>query len=133
MYKLLIFCSLVVLYSCGSSEVKEQEKAAPDNTSFYRDGKKREQTSADKVLQQWMQGKVWTTDEGMAPMRLMKLKADGECDFFNGSAGAWNIINSELVLKRLTEWPVEKVDDKTLRLYVQPSDTWYVYKHTEDL
>lgn len=66
-------------------------------------------------------------------MRLMKLKTDGECEFFNGSAGPWTIVKSELVLKKLTEWPVKKVDDSTFSLYVKPSDVWYLYKHTENL
>ncbi len=130
MKKLFIASALFAFYSCGDSADKTSE-AKPELPVIMETKKK--QTTADITMQKWMQGKVWTTDEGMAPMRSMKLKADGECDFFNGPAGPWTIVNSELVLKRLTEWPVEKVDDKTFRLYVKPSDTWYVYKHTADL
>lgn len=130
MKKILIIISIITLYSCGNSASKTSENKE-ENLVFEK--KEVKQSDADITMQNWMQGKVWTADESMAPMRLMKLKADGECDFFNGPAGAWKIVNSELVLKRLTEWPVEKVDDKTFRLYVKPTDTWYVYKQTEDL
>lgn len=131
MKSLLITCCLFAIYSCGS---KEEKKETPEvTTSILQEETENEQSEDDKALQTWLQGKVWTAEESMAPMRLMKLKTDGECEFFNGSADPWTIVKSELVLKKLTEWPVKKVDDSTFSLYVKPSDVWYLYKLTENL
>ena len=74
----------------------------------------------------------------MAPMSLLKLKADGGYELKSSGRKrdppeTWKIINGEISMVWATEWPVEKIDDKTFRLYVKPTDTWYVYKHTADL
>lgn len=134
MKTILIICSLVVLYSCGNDDTKQEAK-----TSIPAINKnKKEQTPEDVVMQEWLKGKVWTAEESMAPMALIKLKADGGYELKSPGRkrdppATWKIINGEISMVWATEWPVEKIDEKTFRLYVKPTDTWYIYKHTEDL
>lgn len=128
--RIIIFCSLLALCNCSNNDSRQPKS----NTDMPpAEETKKIQTAEDIALQEWMQGKVWKAEESMAPMRLMKLKADGESDDYKGRPmGKWSIVKSELVLSKLTEWPVKKVNDSTLGLYVKPSDTWYLYKRTED-
>lgn len=131
MKKIILISSLIALYSCGSNEDKQQETKT--NTPPMEETTKTQSTE-DIALQEWLQGKVWDADEGMAPMRLLKLKANGEALFYKDKpAGMWSITNGELALDGLTEWPIKKVNDSTFTLYVKPSDTWYTYRHTENL
>lgn len=119
----IIFFSLVIIYSCNNGE----EKAKPKFTQK----EKAVQSAADMELQGWLKGKIWTAAEGMAPMALLKLKSDGTYELTSGkNPSTWKIINGELSLARLTEWPIEKVNDTAFRLYVKPTDKWYTYTNT---
>jgi len=135
MKKILIISSLVVFYSCGGNGDKKQDSKVAVPTINKN---KKEQTAEDLEMQKWMQGKIWTAEESMAPMSLLKLKADGGYELKSSGRKrdppeTWKIINGEISMVWATEWPVEKIDDKTFRLYVKPTDTWYTYKHTADL
>ena len=119
----IIFCSLLIIYSCNSNE----EKAKP---KFIKK-EKAVQSAADIELQGWLKGKIWTAEESMAPMTLLRLKSNGGYELTSGkNPSTWKIINGELSLAALTEWPIEKMDDSAFRLYVKPTDKWYTYKHT---
>ncbi|NOT52315.1 MAG: hypothetical protein HOP10_13680 [Chitinophagaceae bacterium] len=119
----VIFFSLLIIYSCNSSE----EKAKP---KFVKK-EKPVQSAADVELEGWLKGKIWTAEESMAPMALLKLKSDGGYELKSGkNPSTWKIINGELSLAGLTEWPIEKIDDSAFRLYVKPTDKWYTYKYT---
>ncbi|MBK8608269.1 MAG: hypothetical protein IPN82_16180 [Chitinophagaceae bacterium] len=74
MKKIFIISSLVVLYSCGGNGDKKQDSKVAVPTINKN---KKEQTAEDLEMQKWMQGKIWTAEESMAPMSLLKLKADG--------------------------------------------------------
>lgn len=122
----VIFFSLCIIYSCNGNKEKaeptliKKEKAAP--------------SAGDMELQGWLKGKVWTADNHMAPMSLLKLKPDGNYELKSGkNPGTWGIISGKINLDRLTEWPIEKLDDTTFRLYVKPTDKWYVYKQTSTI
>ena len=122
----VIFCSLFVIYSCNSNK----EKTNPTFTQK----EKAVQTATDIELQNWLKGKVWTADDGMAPMSLLKLKSDGSYELKTSKKpDTWQIIEGKIALARLTEWPLEKIDDTTFRLYVKPTDKWYTYKQTSTL
>ncbi len=70
----------------------------------------------------------------MAPMALLKLKSDGSYELKSGkNPSTWEILGGKISLERLTEWPIEKLDDTTFRLYVKPTDKWFVYKKTSVL
>ena len=89
------------------------------------------QSAGDIELQGWQKGKIWTAENTMAPMALLKLKSDGNYELKSGkNPDTWEIIEGKLKLARLTEWPIEKVSDTAFRLYVKPTDKWYVYKQT---
>lgn len=119
----IIFCSLIIIYSCNSSEEKAKPKLIQKEKAI--------QSAADMELQAWLKGKVWTAEDDMAPMSLLKFKSDGNYELKSGkNPSTWKIINGELSLARLTEWPIERMDDSTFRLYVKPTDKWYTYKHT---
>lgn len=119
----IIFCSLFIIYSCNTKE----EKAKPK----FIQKEKAVQSAADMELQTWLKGKVWAAENDVAPMVLLKLKSDGNYDLKSGkNSSTWEIIGGKIALERLTEWPIEKVDDTTFRLYVKPTDKWYVYKQT---
>ena len=118
----VIFCSLFVIYSCNSNKEKNNPK------------EKAVQSATDIELQNWLKGKVWTADDGMAPMSLLKLKSDGSYELKTSKKpDTWQIIEGKIALARLTEWPLEKIDDTTFRLYVKPTDKWYTYKQTSTL
>ncbi len=119
----IIICSLFIIYSCNSN--KEKEKTTPiQNVKVV-------QSDGDIEVQAWLKGKVWTAENDMAPMSLLKLKTDGNYDLKSGkNPGKWEIIGGKIGLDRLTEWPIEKLNDSTFRLYVKPTDKWYVYKQT---
>ncbi len=120
----IIFCSLFIIYSCNSSEKKPKPQLTKKEKPV--------QSAADIELQDWLKGKIWTAEEqNMAPMSLLKLKSDGSYELKSDKyPSTWQIINGEISLARLTEWPIEKVNDTTFRLYVKPTDKWYSYKHT---
>jgi len=122
----VIICSLFIIYSCNSNKEKtepkfiKKEKAVP--------------SAGDIELQAWLKGKVWTAENDMAPMSLLKLKTDGNYELKSGkNPSTWEIIGGKINLDRLTEWPIEKLDDTTFRLYVKPTDKWYVYKQTSTI
>jgi hypothetical protein len=122
----IIFCSLFIIYSCNSNKEKER-------TSLIKKVKA-VQSAGDLELQQWLTGKVWTAENDMAPMALLKLKSDGNYELKSGkNPGTWQIIDGKIALAGLTEWPIEKVDDTAFRLYVKPTDKWYVYKQTSTI
>ena len=119
----VIFCSLIIIYSCNSGEEKTKQKFVPKEKAV--------QSDADMELQGWLKGKIWTAAEGMAPMALLKLKSDGGYELKSGkNPSTWKIINGELSLARLTEWPIQKIDDTAFRLYVKPTNKWYTYTYT---
>ncbi|HEV7782408.1 MAG TPA: hypothetical protein VGO58_14135 [Chitinophagaceae bacterium] len=123
---LVIICSLVILFSCNSSG----EKSTPKITKK----EKVVQSPADMELQGSLKGKVWTAENDMAPMALLKLKTDGTYELRSGKyADTWEIRDGKIVLARLTEWPIEKLNDTTFRLYVKPTDKWYTYKYTSSI
>lgn len=67
-------------------------------------------------------------------MSLLKLKSDGSYELKTSKKpDTWQIIEGKIALARLTEWPLEKIDDTTFRLYVKPTDKWYTYKQTSTL
>ncbi len=121
----IIISSLFILYSCNSSEEKpkpiiiQKEKPVP--------------TAADLELENWLKGKIWTAENDVAPMFLLKLKSDGGYELRTGNPGTWQVVNGKIGLDRLTEWPIEKLTDSAFRLYVKPTDKWYTYKHTSNL
>jgi len=118
----VIFCSLFIIYSCNSN--KEKDKPTPVHKE------KAVQSAADMELQEWLKGKVWTAENDMAPMSLLKLKPDGSYELKTGNPDTWKIIEGKIELARLTGWPIEKLNDTTFRLYVKPTDKWYTYKQT---
>jgi hypothetical protein len=122
----VIFCSLFVIYSCNSHKEKNTPVLTPKEQAV--------QSATDIELQNWLKGKVWTADNNMAPMSLLKLKSDGSCELKNSERPeTWQILDGKIALSRLTEWPLEKIDDTTFRLYVKPTDKWYTYKQTSTL
>lgn len=119
----VMFCSLLIIYSCNSSGEKakpkspQKEKLVPSDT--------------DKELQGWLKGKIWTAEDGAAPMSMLKLKTDGGYELKSDKyPSTWQIIDGRISLARLTEWPIEKVNDTTFRLYVKPTDKWFTYTQT---
>lgn len=119
----VIICSLFILYSCNSNGEKTKPKLIQKEKAV--------QSAGDIEVQGWLKGKVWTAENDMAPMALLKLKTDGNYDLKSGkNPGSWQIIGGKIALDRLTEWPIEKLNDSTFRLYVKPTDKWYVYKQT---
>ncbi|MBK8608497.1 MAG: hypothetical protein IPL84_00675 [Chitinophagaceae bacterium] len=122
----IILCSLFVLSGCGGNA----EKA----TTQVIEEQKNVSTDKDQELQDWLKGKIWTAEESMAPMEILKLQSDGVFLLKNESKpGKWKILKGELALSGLTEWPLEKLAEKTFRLYVSPTKTWFMYKHSGDL
>lgn len=122
----IIFCALFVLMGCGGN--------SEQSTTQSHEEQKPANTGKDQELSDWLKGKMWTAEESMAPMEILKLQSDGVFLLKNESKpGKWKILKGELALVGLTEWPLEKLDDKTFRLFVGPSKTWFVYKHTGDL
>ncbi len=122
----VIICSLFIIYSCNSNK----EKATPKLIQK----EKAVQSAGDIELQGWLKGKIWTAENDMAPMALLKLKSDGSYELKSGkNPSTWEILGGKISLERLTEWPIEKLDDTTFRLYVKPTDKWFVYKKTSVL
>ncbi|MDZ4792845.1 MAG: hypothetical protein SGI83_01075 [Bacteroidota bacterium] len=121
----IIFCSLFIIYSCNSSEEKDNPTLIPKEKAV--------QSAADMDIQAWLQGKVWTAENDNAPMSLLKLKSDGYELKSGKNPGTWKIIAGEIDLDGLTEWPLEKIDDTSFRIYVKPTDKWYIYKQTSSL
>jgi hypothetical protein len=121
----LITFSFCLLYGCGNND-KSNKAALPVD-------KQNKQTSMDKELHAWMQGKLWKTEDGMAPFTLLKLNKNGLCEFKQGPSDQWSIQDGKFVLNRLTEWPIKKVDDSTFSLYVKPTDKTYLYRSKESL
>jgi hypothetical protein len=122
----VIFCSLFIIYSCNSNKEKSNPKPVQKEKAV--------QSAVDMELQTWLKGKIWTAENDMAPMSLLKLKSDGNYELKSDkNPSTWEIIGGKISLARLTEWPIEKVNDTTFRLYVKPTDKWYVYKQTSTL
>ncbi|HMU44725.1 MAG TPA: hypothetical protein PKC72_00090 [Chitinophagaceae bacterium] len=129
MKKALLICSLFVAFGCAENNA-EKKQHEPET----KQQQEQDQGSGDVALQEWMKGKLWTAEETMAPMALLKLKTDGTYELkTNNHNDTWKIKNGELSLSMLTEWPVEKVNDTTFRLHVKPSDTWFTYKYSGNL
>ena len=122
----VIFCSLFIIYSCNGNKEKSDQPLIKKEKPV--------QSAGDIELQGWLKGKIWTAENTMAPMALLKLKSDGNYELKSGkNPDTWEIIEGKLKLARLTEWPIEKVSDTAFRLYVKPTDKWYVYKQTGSL
>jgi len=115
--------SFFLLISCSNND-KAGKPTEPGR-------KQSSQSTTDKELQAWMQGKLWKADEGMAPFRQLKLHKSGLCEFYQGPSDQWSIQGERFVLNRLTEWPVKKVDDSTFSLYVKPTDKTFLFRHKE--
>jgi len=118
----IIFCSLFFIYSCNSNEDKSKPALTTKENAV--------QSAGDIELQGWLKSKIWTAENDMAPMSLLKLRSDGTCELKSGKPSTWEIKDGKIGLSRLTEWPVEKISDSTFRLYVKPTDKWFVYKQT---
>lgn len=119
----LIFCCLFIIYSCNSNKEKSKQPVIEKEKTV--------EPAGNNELQEWLKGKIWTAENSEAPMALLSLGSNGNYELKSGkNPGTWKVVGGKISLSKLTEWPIEKIDDTSFRLYVKPTDKWFTYKQT---
>ncbi len=122
---IIVTFAFVVLSSCSGK--KEKTKTAGTNTEKSTTDK-----ANDKAIADWLQGKEWKAKEGGAPMSILRIYADGHCEY-GTSSDKWSYRNGEFGVHMgdsknpLVTWPVKKLDEQSFSLYVEPTKESFVY------
>lgn len=125
---LIVLSSLLIMSSCKSktrSEADISKDLETIATATQSDKVEEPDTEDDKTTRAWLIGKDWKAESGAAPMEVLKfISADSV--LMTSTSSTWTYKNKKFTMGGIS-WPLEKVNDTSFTLYVEPTQKKYQY------
>ncbi len=125
---LIVLSSLLIMTSCKSktrSEADISKDLETISTATHGDKVEEPDTEDDKTTRAWLIGKDWKAESGAAPMEVLKfISADSV--LMTSTSSTWTYKNKKFTMGGIS-WPLEKVNDTSFTLYVEPTQKKYQY------
>lgn len=125
---LIVLSSLLIMTSCKSktrSEADISKDLETISNATHGDKVEEPDTEDDKTTRAWLIGKDWKAESGAAPMEVLKfISADSV--LMTSTSSTWTYKNKKFTMGGIS-WPLEKVNDTSFTLYVEPTQKKYQY------
>ena len=125
---LIVLSSLLILSSCKTKPRSEADITKDLETianATHSDKVEEPDTEDDKTTRAWLIGKEWKAESGAAPMEVLKfISADSV--LMTSTSSTWTYKNKKFTMGGIS-WPLEKVNDTSFTLYVEPTQKKYQY------